>query len=207
MRKMIYCPHCGEEVDASLKKCKHCHKLIYIKDHPWRDYFCEKWKDEITDNLFETVVNLIKKHCYGILVSLTIVFTTVTLITQPHINHVEEPPTFEKMSTMDFLVGCWRAKNDETDTTNYKYIELRKYRDDIGDALQAIFDLEEGSMGADVPTLDNKTRDWWEYDDFEIYPDHTFYGFEGHVYERTSCSIDEYRAIYYIQEERIGLKS
>ena len=83
--KKIYCVYCGTENDAALEKCTKCKKELYPKNHLFKDFLYEHirddLKDKVQDNIFSYLKNYIISHLYGVVMTVSVLFTGVALVT------------------------------------------------------------------------------------------------------------------------------
>ncbi len=108
----MYCPHCGVENSKENKKCVSCHKNIYLKDHPWRDYFIQKYIGDGEAKVFTFLENFIRKNLYGILVTVAVLFTGIAIVTtntEPNSSYeTVSSSSFEPIPLISYLEGCWQ---------------------------------------------------------------------------------------------------
>lgn len=83
--KTIYCVFCGEENDSKFEKCSKCKKELYPKNHLFKDFLYDHirddLKDKVTDNIFSYLKNYIISHLYGVVMTVSVLFTGVVIIT------------------------------------------------------------------------------------------------------------------------------
>ena len=76
-KKYCYCIYCGRKYDINEKKCTNCHKKLKQKDTEVIDYIKEKLTDkvkgDVTDNIFDIIKNFIKRHSWGMVLTVTVV--------------------------------------------------------------------------------------------------------------------------------------
>lgn len=95
-----YCVYCGTKNKLEDKKCIKCHKKLNPKDHPLLDYLKSKTKDnlkgKLEDNIFSTIINYIKSHLYGFILTCSIIVSTTCIVTNiintSNIQNVTEKP-------------------------------------------------------------------------------------------------------------------
>ena len=96
--KEIFCVECGAKNKSDVQKCVKCHKNPNPKDHAFKDYIMDKISGKTKDNFFELLTKFLKKHLYGTLMTCSIVFTGVSILTNAvfddsYITQVNERPT------------------------------------------------------------------------------------------------------------------
>lgn len=83
--KKIYCVYCGKENDNNLEKCTKCKKELNPKNHLFKDFLYDHIKDDLKgkleDNIFSYLKNYIISHLYGVVMTVSVLFTGVALIT------------------------------------------------------------------------------------------------------------------------------
>jgi hypothetical protein len=99
----IYCVYCGTENILEDKKCKKCKKQLNPKNRPFRDYILDKLKDkvegDIQDNIFSLIIEFIKSHLYGSVLTCSIIFTVVAGI----VSSFDNTSNFDKVSERPFF--------------------------------------------------------------------------------------------------------
>ncbi len=94
-KNKIYCVYCGKENVLDDNKCSSCKKLLNPKNRPFRDYMVDKLKDkvegDIQDNIFSLIVEFIKSHLYGFVITCSIIFTAGAIVT----SLIDKPSEFE----------------------------------------------------------------------------------------------------------------
>lgn len=111
-KNKIYCVYCGRENVLEDKKCNKCRKKLNPKNRPFRDYMVDKLKGKVSgdiqDNIFSFILEFIKSHLYGFMLTCSIVFTTGVLIT----NLVNQPNEFETTDTRPNIVSKLEYKGE-----------------------------------------------------------------------------------------------
>ena len=83
--KKAYCVFCGTINDNTLEKCIKCKKELHPKNHLFRDFLYshikDELKDKLEDNIFSYLKNYIISHLYGIVMTVSVIFTAVTVVT------------------------------------------------------------------------------------------------------------------------------
>lgn len=83
--KKIYCVFCGTLNDCTLEKCTKCKKELNPKNHLFKEFLYDHIKDDLKgkleDNIFSYLKNYIISHLYGVVMTVSILFTGVSLIT------------------------------------------------------------------------------------------------------------------------------
>lgn len=97
-KNKIYCVFCGAENKLSNKKCSQCKEKIDPKEHLFLDYLKEHINDDLSgriqDNLFNIIINYIRSHLYGCILTISIIITTTAITNSNNINYeiVSTPP-------------------------------------------------------------------------------------------------------------------
>ncbi len=95
--KKFYCAFCGEKNSFESELCKKCKRELHPEEHPWKDHILDALGDDaigrVKDKTIDIVVEYIKTHWYGILVSLSLVFSATVGIATINGN--------EKVETVD----------------------------------------------------------------------------------------------------------
>ena len=76
----IYCVYCGTKNKISNKKCFKCSKKIDPKDDSFKNYMIDKFKSDADSNIYDLIKSFLLHHIYGILLTVTVVFTSVSII-------------------------------------------------------------------------------------------------------------------------------
>lgn len=83
----IYCVFCGTENKSTDENCKKCKKDLHPKNEPFKDFLYRHIKDDlkgkVEDNIFSYLKNYIISHLYGMTMTMSIIFTVVTVILVP----------------------------------------------------------------------------------------------------------------------------
>lgn len=98
-----YCIYCATENGKKAKVCKKCGKKLKDKPHEFLKYLKSKIREDLIQNtedkFWSILINFIKSHLYGVVVSLSVIFTTTSLIatsiSNNYIENVTEKPEFE----------------------------------------------------------------------------------------------------------------
>lgn len=148
----IYCVYCGTGNILEDKKCKKCKKQLDPKNRPFRDYMVDKLKDkvegDIQDNIISLIVEFIKSHLYGIVLTCSIVFTVTAGIsgglkssnelevvdTKPDIN-VQLEYKGEGLTPEEIVLKYGEALNNN-DLNSIKSYELATFYPDIYEGLK-----------------------------------------------------------------------
>ena len=123
--KKIYCPNCGKENDINNKKCSECQTKLKQKDYELLKYLAGKGTDTVFDKGIDLVKDIIKKHCYGIILSISVIFSSGVIINnvinnpQNDYEKVDSKQEFQSMSEEEILYGCWI---DEDNHMTYHFI-------------------------------------------------------------------------------------
>lgn len=99
-KNKIYCIYCGTENNKMDKKCCECNKKLDPKEHQILDYLKDYIKDDLTgkaqDKVIDIIINYIKSHLYGLILTMSIIITTTAIVTttldDQSFEVVEEPP-------------------------------------------------------------------------------------------------------------------
>ncbi len=77
-KRYIYCYQCGTKNDAQNVKCTKCKTRLEEEEHELRDYIFDKikgkTKGKVKDKLTDTFKSFVKRHLYGIIVTISILF-------------------------------------------------------------------------------------------------------------------------------------
>lgn len=95
-----YCIYCGKEHDISETICCQCSKKLDPEENLLKDYLLAKTKDKlkgtVEDNLFELIKNFLLSHLYGVIVTISVVFVTMSSVSVVHVpqpQNVDTPPS------------------------------------------------------------------------------------------------------------------
>ena len=72
-----YCIHCGSENKKNQIKCRVCQNNINEMDENIKNYFYGEIEGNISDSIKNLIIAFIKKHLYGVLLTLTVVSVTI----------------------------------------------------------------------------------------------------------------------------------
>lgn len=101
----IFCVYCGTENLLSSKKCSKCSKKLDPKNRPFRDYLREKVEDklegDVQDEMLAIMINFIKTHLYGSILTCSIIITAVSVVT----NIVNNGNEFKEVSERPTIVN------------------------------------------------------------------------------------------------------
>lgn len=143
----IYCVYCGTGNILEDKKCSKCKKELNPKNRPFRDYLKEKIQDklegDIQDNILSIMINFVKTHLYGSILTCSIVITAVSVVT----NLVNNSNDFEEVKERPNIVQKYEYAGEGLNAEEV----TRKYADalDSGD-LKTIKSLELGTFYPEV---------------------------------------------------------
>ncbi len=77
-----YCIHCGAPLLEGQTVCPSCNKKVEEKENLFVDYLIkhtkDKFKEDSEDKVYEVIINFLKSHLYGSLVTVTLITTVVT---------------------------------------------------------------------------------------------------------------------------------
>ena len=101
----IFCVYCGTENSLVLKKCSKCGKELDPKNRPFRDYLKEKVEDklkgDVQDEMLTIMINFIKTHLYGSILTCSIIITAISVVT----NVVNNSNEFEEVTERPVIVN------------------------------------------------------------------------------------------------------
>lgn len=101
----IYCVYCGTENILEDKKCTKCKKKLDPKNRPFRDYLVDKVKDKVSgdieENIFTLIINYIKSHLYGFVLTCSIVFAVSAGI----VSSVDKPVKYDLIDEKPVIVN------------------------------------------------------------------------------------------------------
>ncbi len=79
-----YCIYCGTEHEAEAEYCWKCSRKLDPEENLLKDYLISKTKDtakgKLEDSLFELIKNYLMSHAYGIILTISVMFTASTAI-------------------------------------------------------------------------------------------------------------------------------
>lgn len=104
--KIIYCVYCGTRNSSKAKRCTKCYKKLNPQNHPLLDYLKSKISDkfigDIKDNALSIIINYIKSHLYGFVLTCSIIISTTCIVNNiidtPKAQNVTEKPKIEQIS-------------------------------------------------------------------------------------------------------------
>ena len=112
-RDVRYCIFCGEENDPARERCAACGKPLYPTEDLLADYLKKEAKEQITSKVEDTVFQKLKAfllaHWYGIVLTISVVFTgaaAISAFAAPSVPRdavpISEPPA---VSILGYLVS------------------------------------------------------------------------------------------------------
>lgn len=96
-----YCTSCGAANKKNAIECEECSNKVVEKHSPFATFLMKRIKSEVLDGgkekLFGIIKNFLLQHLYGVVLTITMVATGTTLITNstPYIKKVDVFPTNE----------------------------------------------------------------------------------------------------------------
>lgn len=103
-KNKIYCVYCGAENVIEDKKCRKCKKQLDPKNTPFKDYLIDKVKDKVSgdiqENIFNLIINYIKSHLYGFVLTCSIVFAVASGI----VSLSNKPVSYELLNERPSIV-------------------------------------------------------------------------------------------------------
>ncbi len=151
VKETVYCSYCGSANKKSAVKCEQCEKVIAGKYRPFYDFLKNHIKDDLKDQLTESVFSYIKNfllsQSYGVILSVFIVAGGVSVAygATPYIEKIpevvvtkpvveEEPRTIEPFTDDDWQYGvmhissCYDSFADDVRTSE-RYWDPGNYYD------------------------------------------------------------------------------
>ncbi len=134
MTNNIYCTNCGKANPINHKKCIACHHDLDEEEHPLFElvfgFSKDKLKGTFIDKAFLIAKTLIYKYTYGVLLTLAIAVSAVSVIVNNNVTKdssemVTERYDFRAFTEVEKLVGCWRVNLD--DQTVYQRVDKDLY--------------------------------------------------------------------------------
>lgn len=105
--KMLFCSNCGERHKPKDKFCRKCKRKLPIKSRLLINYLKEGLIEEISgkaeENIISLIINFIKSHLYGTILTFSIVATIATIVTTEVVdsNRYEEVKAKPQLTTTD----------------------------------------------------------------------------------------------------------
>lgn len=97
--KMFFCSNCGERHKPKEKICKKCQRKLPVRSRLLYNYLKDGLIDEVQDkveeNIISLIVNFIKSHLYGTVLTFSIIATTTAIIA----TEVAESTRYEEVKT------------------------------------------------------------------------------------------------------------
>ena len=128
----IYCVFCGTENKSTDIECMKCKKDLHPKNTPFRDFLYNHIKSDLKekeeDNIISYLKNFIISHLYGIAMTVSIVFTVVSIIVTPKVS-------YKSISSIDDITKA-RSNSNSNDivATIYTYDDsCRGFPEEIAD--------------------------------------------------------------------------
>lgn len=75
-----YCPRCGMPIGSGKCLCPAGHSAEAPKERPFADYVARKCKGDAEGKLYELIRDFLKAHLFGLLLTVSVIFTLVTAI-------------------------------------------------------------------------------------------------------------------------------
>lgn len=92
-KNKIYCVYCGCQNPIKTEKCSKCHKKLNPKENNFQEYLKSKGKDKIKDTVQDSflsiVINFIKSHLYGVILTCSVIISSVFVVITEVVNHVD----------------------------------------------------------------------------------------------------------------------
>ena len=80
-KRVKYCIYCGTECDENVAVCPNCNKSFTERENLFIEFLIEKTKDkykgDLEDSLVDIIINFIKSHLYGFILTICIVGVTI----------------------------------------------------------------------------------------------------------------------------------
>ena len=81
-KKIKYCTYCGTKCTDEMAICPNCQKYLDPKEHLFVEYLISKTKDkykgDLEDSIIDAIINFIKSHLYGFILTISIVSVAFT---------------------------------------------------------------------------------------------------------------------------------
>ena len=122
-RKEIYCVECGTKNKIESEKCTKCHRKLNPSDHAFKDYVWNKFTGGAQDEFLKLLIRFLKKHLYGVLMSCSVIFTGLAVIT--NVSNSKEQVEIVTTRPIIKYVGEGLAAKDVVD----KYANAIKAKD------------------------------------------------------------------------------
>lgn len=104
-KNKIYCVYCGSENNLEDKKCSKCKKQLDPKNTPFKDYLIDKVKDKVSgdiqENMFNLIIEYIKSHLYGFVLTCSILFA----VTSGIVSLVNKPEKYDVLNERPVIVN------------------------------------------------------------------------------------------------------
>lgn len=75
-----YCPKCGMPIGTGKSLCPAGHSAEAPKERPFADYVARKCKGDTEGKLYELIRDFLKAHLFGMLLTVSVIFTLVTTL-------------------------------------------------------------------------------------------------------------------------------
>ncbi|MBR6377567.1 MAG: hypothetical protein IKS05_07375 [Oscillospiraceae bacterium] len=75
-----YCPKCGMPIGPGKSLCPAGHSAEAPKERPFADYVARKCKGDAEGKLYELIRDFLKAHLFGMLLTVSVIFTLVTAL-------------------------------------------------------------------------------------------------------------------------------
>ena len=83
-KSVKYCIYCGTECDNGVAVCPSCNKSFTERENLFIEFLIDKTKDkykgDLEDSIVEIIINFIKSHLYGVVLTISIVGVVVTSV-------------------------------------------------------------------------------------------------------------------------------
>ncbi|MBE6146863.1 MAG: hypothetical protein E7168_00855 [Firmicutes bacterium] len=104
MKEKYYCSFCGAINDSLKGKCNKCHRKLDSKEHPFLEYLSSKVSDkyvgDLKENAYSIIINYLKSHLYGFILSCSVLITTASII----VNATEPTNSIQKVTEKPSLM-------------------------------------------------------------------------------------------------------
>ena len=218
--EVIYCVYCGTKNKAKQEKCTSCGKDLNPKSD-FQEYLKKRPGIMIKNGIFSMIINFIKSHLYGTILTCSIIFTVATGVAvnvqnSYFVEKVNERPVFEStyagegLNAEDLLNKYIQAiKENDTDTiknlqfeTFYPEIaeKINEEAKNVSDGFTPFAHHDLGVNGHIYFNDDDVKYGLYKLDDY-YYGSPTFSGYNFIVYNFTTTYSGEDIKTYQHNEE------
>jgi len=125
MKKKIFCVYCGTKNNINNKTCDNCLKKLDPKENQIIDYLKDHIKDDLKDKtkdgIFNILINFIRSHLYGFVLTLSIILSSSMIISSNLDNN-----NYKVVENKPVEVNSYLGSGLNSSELTLKYFELLK---------------------------------------------------------------------------------